>query len=303
MNITSCIMVLSHVCNYNCKHCYDRYKSNLLNDMQIYKNACRLLRVLKKMGIHKVMFSGGECTLFPYLSHLITYPKKLGISPSVFTNGSCQNIEIFKDVNMISVSMDGNCELHNNIRGNPFAYKRVIDFLNMEQIKTKNLHVQITINKLNIKDLSFIDDIITRMSFPKDSISVSAMVRTFDEGKNKLLLNQKDYKYIHDYIHKLCEKHSYHIDISTDIMERAFLNTIDVKVINFPLFIDIGRKKFYVFVDTEPFAGDIADLSINSVHEKYLVVLEKFKAGLMSCTAEYVTSSDFLIDKTIGTTV
>lgn len=290
-------MVLSHKCNYNCKHCYDKQKNDLFDTERIYENAKVLLKKLKKMGLKEVLFSGGECTLFPKIHELVDYANKLDILPSVFTNGSSQDICLFKKLKSVCTSVDGDCAIHNIIRGHPTAYQNVVSFLAKPDIKEKPIVVQVTISRANISDLSFITNIAKMLSFPKDTLKIYAMSKTADSTKNSLLLTKDEYIEVAEYIQNLCKSHDYHINISTDIIDTDVIKTIGFENLSFPIFIDIGQDKFYIFADNPDLSKPLDKLSLYTIKSLHEILVSKLKFGLSMSIKKYGTVADFLIDK------
>ncbi|MFQ6695994.1 MAG: radical SAM protein [Alphaproteobacteria bacterium] len=297
MKLSSCIMVLSHRCNYNCIHCYDKQKTDLFDTERIYENAKVLLKKFKKMGLKEVLFSGGECTLFPKIHELVDCANKLGILPSIFTNGSSQDVSLFTKLKSVCTSVDGNCATHNIIRRNPAAYQNVVTFLTNPVIKEKPIIVQTTISKTNISDLSYITDIAQMLSFPKDTLKIYAMSKTTDSKKNSLLLTQDEYIKVSEYIQNLCKSYDYHINISTDIIDTDVIKTINLETLLFPLFIDIGQNKFYVFADIAALSRPLDELSVDTIKCLRQILILKIKSGISMPAQKYGTIADFLIDK------
>ena len=297
MKLSSCIMVLSHKCNYNCNHCYDKQKNDLFDTEHIYNKAKNLLKKLKNMGLKEVLFSGGECTLFPKIHELIDYSNKLNILPSIFTNGSSQDADLFNKLKSVCTSVDGDCAIHNIIRRNPTAYENVVSFLKNPVIKQKPIVVQTTISKTNISDLSFITSIAKMLSFPKDTLKIYAMSKTTDSIKNSLLLTQDEYIKVSEYIQNLCKSYDYHINISTDIIDTDVMQTINLDTLSFPTFIDLGQDKFYVFMDTPALSKSLDDLSAEAIEYLRQMLILKIRSRLSEFPQKHGTVADFLVDK------
>lgn len=297
MKLSNGIMVLSHKCNYNCTHCYDKQKSDLFDAEHIYNKAKILLKKLKNMGLKEVLFSGGECTLFPKIHELVDFANKLNILPSVFTNGSSQDFGLFNKLKSVCTSIDGDCAVHNIIRRNPTAYENVVSFIKNPVIKEKPIIVQTTISKISVSDLSFITHIAKMLSFPKDTLKIYAMSKTTDNTKNSLLLTQDEYIKVSEYIQNLCKSYDYHINISTDIIDTDVIKTINLETLSFPLFIDIGQNKFYVFADIAALSRPLDELSVDTIKYLRQVLILKIKSGIAMSAQKYGTIADFLIDK------
>ena len=92
----------------------------------------KVLNQLKKVGIKDVVFSGGEPLLREDIVLLAEHNKKIGLTSSIITNGYLLDEErleklIDSGVKNISVSLDGQGEEFDKIRGMPGAYEKVIN--------------------------------------------------------------------------------------------------------------------------------------------------------------------------------
>ena len=95
------------------------------------------------------------------------------------------------DLKEYQVSIDGNKETHNSIRGENYSFDRVmeaIDFLNSNNIA---VGVMYTLNKNNMKDLKDILDICVEKEIHRFSFD---RVVPFGNAKNYELPSSKDYK-------------------------------------------------------------------------------------------------------------
>lgn len=79
-------MTVTHNCNYDCKWCYEKNYSNNTRDMDIVR-AKDVIDVLAKYNTKKVIFIGGEPTLYKSLNSLIKHAKSNGMNCALVTNG------------------------------------------------------------------------------------------------------------------------------------------------------------------------------------------------------------------------
>lgn len=296
MKPSQCILVLSHRCNYTCKHCYDRMNRDILPHDIVVKNAFKVLKRLKKEKITHITFSGGECSLFPYFLDILKFAKKKGFFINIFTNGSSKNFALFDFADSISTSIDGRKNIHNLIRGSSLAYDNVLNFISNPIIKNKKLTVQSTINRMNIGDLSFLDEILQKLIFPKDLLYVSCMLETSDPSQRGLTLTQKEEKKVFMYLQELLKKNNYHINLKTNLIEVESLKLLSPTHMDFqiPLFIDLASDKYYFSSNSSQFFSDVLNLDF-SMFEKELFGIHKKLLSLKLKKGTYLNLENYFL--------
>ncbi len=116
-------------CNLACLHCYSSsgpgYKEML--DIGALK---RFLVYAFHHGFNNLSISGGEPFLYTELEELFKFSKALGYQNTMASNGmllqSERNQRILEYVDLIAISLDGPEELHDKIRGQQGAFKKMI---------------------------------------------------------------------------------------------------------------------------------------------------------------------------------
>lgn len=141
-------------CNLKCKHCYVLSKSNVAKDPslekiknlidEVYKRGCRWFRIM-----------GGEPLLREDIGEIINYAKKKGMYVEIATNGLLieKRIKELKNVDTFVISLDGNKETNDFLRGEG-AYEKTIIGLNaaIKNGMTPRLHsvlTPLTVSSLN----------------------------------------------------------------------------------------------------------------------------------------------------------
>ncbi|WNY23648.1 GTP 3',8-cyclase [Methanimicrococcus hongohii] len=98
---------LNAVCNYRCGFCFAKHLDDILMTPDQWKS---IFNDLKKMGITKINFAGGEPTLYPYFIELCKLAKNMGFTVSVVTNGSKIDFQLIQKmkgiVDWIGLSID-----------------------------------------------------------------------------------------------------------------------------------------------------------------------------------------------------
>ncbi len=124
-----------------------------------------LLRLLRRQGLMKVHFSGGEVMLVPWLSNLLAFCHDLGLQVNITTNGTLLDKEAVRllarcRVKAVNVSIDSPKQSeHDMMRGGTGAWKAAWKGINLllEQRRRKGRGPKVGVNTLltrkNVKRL------------------------------------------------------------------------------------------------------------------------------------------------------
>jgi len=156
---------LTSKCNLKCKTCFNssgKAKPNELTTEEVKKT----LKGLRKDNVFDIRFSGGEVTLRNDWFELLDYAKKLGFAVSLNTNGAYNNPKTINQLNsldleQITISLDGNREFHDYIRGHG-NFDKSVKTLNELHKKGAHLRINTVLTKGSAKDLESILDLAGR---------------------------------------------------------------------------------------------------------------------------------------------
>ncbi len=85
-------MEVTYQCELNCVHCSsDAHPSNLLEMSR--QDCLRILDQAAEMGVHEVIFSGGEPLLWPHIVAAVDNSVRHGMSAVIYTSGSVSSFE------------------------------------------------------------------------------------------------------------------------------------------------------------------------------------------------------------------
>ncbi len=115
------MMYLTNGCNMRCPHCY-MYAGCKKEDELRTDEIISFLSEIKKTGINKITFSGGEVCTRDDFSEIINRTYELGFEIEVLTNGTLWTDEMIESlspkINKVQISVDGYSEEENaRIRG------------------------------------------------------------------------------------------------------------------------------------------------------------------------------------------
>ena len=123
---------LTHACNLNCKHCYQRADDTLPDELTTEEAKC-LIEELADANVVALAFSGGEPLLRSDFYELAAYAQSLGIYVALATNGTLITKEVAKrlkeiNISYVEISLDGaSAKTHDEFRGIPRIFDRTIE--------------------------------------------------------------------------------------------------------------------------------------------------------------------------------
>lgn len=175
--------MLTTRCNSNCRYCYLSANNNEYDELNF-----QILKIfLKNFSINngkKVMFTGGEATLYPNFEEVIEYAKKLNLYTTVFSNGlmfNKNNIDFIKKIDELVISFDGKSETHDYYRGIRGSHDHTINLFKLLKDNDIDYSIQATIGNKNINDMEYVVKI--GVEYGAKSIKFSNII---SEGRAKL---------------------------------------------------------------------------------------------------------------------
>ena len=140
-------------CNYNCKFCFSQKLGT--DEISNLESAEEVLKKLKRLGIEKMNFVGGEPLLHPLFFLITKMAKDLGFTVSVVSNGYYLNRDVVSklssNVDWIGLSIDSaNEEVELALgRGNGNHVKHIIELVDIVYKAGIKLKINTTVTRLN----------------------------------------------------------------------------------------------------------------------------------------------------------
>ena len=178
-------IIVTDKCNLHCKHCS---VNNITAVVHPYEQIKGEMQQLYDMGIRILFFCGGETFLWKdgdkTLRDLVIEAKKMGfLIVNVVTNGTFP-IDL-PEADLILLSLDGDRERHNMIRGN--TYDTIMH--NIENATADNICFYMAINQIN-KD--YVRDVCLTARDTKNVRAVSFNFHTPYPDTRDLALSRED---------------------------------------------------------------------------------------------------------------
>ena len=178
-------VIVTDRCNLHCKHCS---VNNITAVMHPYDQIKKEMQLLYDMGVRILFFCGGETFLWKDENHnlrnLVIEAKQMGfLIVNVVTNGTFP-IDL-PEANLILLSLDGDKQRHNEIRGN--TYDVIMN--NIHNATADNICLYMAINKIN-KD--YIRDVCLTARNTKNIRAVSFNFHTPYPDTKELALTKEE---------------------------------------------------------------------------------------------------------------
>lgn len=178
-------VIVTDRCNLHCKHCS---VNNITTVMHPYDQVKKEMQLLYDMGVRILFFCGGETFLWKDKDHnlrnLVIEAKQMGfLIVNVVTNGTFP-IDL-PEANLILLSLDGDKQRHNEIRGNTYD----IIMNNIHNATADNICLYMAINKIN-KD--YIRDVCLTARNTKNIRAVSFNFHTPYPDTKELALTREE---------------------------------------------------------------------------------------------------------------
>ena len=138
-------VIVTDKCNLKCKHCS---VNNITAVVHPYQQIHAEMQTLYDMGVRILFFCGGETFLWrdgdKTLRDLVAEAKRMGfLIVNVVTNGTFP-IDL-PEADLILLSLDGDRERHNTIRGN--TYDTILE--NVSRATADNICFYMAVNQIN----------------------------------------------------------------------------------------------------------------------------------------------------------
>lgn len=162
-------VIVTDKCNLKCKHCS---VNNITAIVHPYPQIHKEMQTLYDMGVRILFFCGGETFLWRdremTLRDLVIEAKRMGfLIVNVVTNGTFP-IDL-PEADLILLSLDGDRERHNAIRGN--TYDTILD--NIANATADNICFYMAINQINQDCVEYV------CKLARDTVNVKAVSFNF----------------------------------------------------------------------------------------------------------------------------
>lgn len=145
-------------CPLKCLHCYNN-SGNKKDDELSSDEIIKIMSDLKQSGVIKVALTGGEPTAKKGFTDICRYASENFLAVAVMSNGYLitekilQEISECKNNTVFQISIDGNKEHHNMIRGVKDSYEKACNAITLLKKYGFKVAISSTFNKDNICDI------------------------------------------------------------------------------------------------------------------------------------------------------
>lgn len=168
-------LLITERCNLHCLHCIRKVKTRGSCDFSLDNLNQLLARVNELFEQHTYVITGGEPTLHPGFCTIVNRIIQTDSSVAITTNGTKADafapLRVHAKKINIQVSLDGNREVHDSIRGSgsfDLAVGTVKDLL------TAGFHVTVAsvVNKINVNSFLLLSEVVSQLHVASWSLSM-----------------------------------------------------------------------------------------------------------------------------------
>ncbi len=144
-------------CDLACRHCGSRAGRARPDELSL-PEALELVEQLRGLGVREVTLIGGEVYLYPGWLELVRAVRAAGMSCALVSGGQGVTLELVRaareaGVQSLSISLDGEPETHDRLRGKRGAHARALAALQAARALGLPSAVNTQINRLNLAEL------------------------------------------------------------------------------------------------------------------------------------------------------
>lgn len=163
---------VTRACNLKCIHCYAHATDDANSDELSTSEGLKMIDDLAEYGVPVLLFSGGEPLVRKDLPELAAYAVKKGMRAVISTNGTLINkptAQTLKEIGLsyVGISLDGLEPVNDHFRGVPGAFNKAMKGIRNCQQAGIKVGLRFTINKLNVKEIPGIFNLLEEMEIPR----------------------------------------------------------------------------------------------------------------------------------------
>ncbi len=201
-NLKEVIFSITNRCNLRCRMCDIPYGKIEELATEQWKD---VIKDASRLGAQTIVFSGGEPLLREDIFELITFSRANNLNACVTSNGHlidervAQNLSA-SGVNVVNISVEGNKETHDYLRGLGSFDKAIRALENLKKYKIEST-VASTVSRYNYKDLLYV------LGIAKDYGATTVRLQPFNtiflkdhKRKSEFLIDKRDIQKVADAI-------------------------------------------------------------------------------------------------------
>ena len=206
---------IGNACNMNCLHCMNKSEKKAFPGLST-PQVKQLLAELAHEGVRYLYVSGGEPLIRPDFDEIAQTAHELGFQMMLATNGFevPNHIDaIEKYIGDVSISLDGIGDIHDEFRGTPGAFERVMEAIELLHERGVYCRISTGLWKKSAPQLERIIELADELRLGK--VNLSILVPTGRATENDILIPWSEYPQILQRIEALQERFAGpdHVDV------------------------------------------------------------------------------------------
>jgi MoaA/NifB/PqqE/SkfB family radical SAM enzyme len=202
---------ITNLCNLKCQHCCNKSTSTEYQGLS-KDTIFSLIDELKSINVNSIYMSGGEPTLYPHFSDIVTYIHKNSIDLALATNATEINnvlptLTTFNETREgIFISIDGLEDTHDKLRGKTGAFRNTVNSIKVLLINNIPVRISTVIWKENLNELEDLILFIQKIGVYK--LHFSMLFNTGRAADNNIGIPEEQYATVCDEVDRLAKKYS-----------------------------------------------------------------------------------------------
>ena len=276
---------LTHKCNFKCIHCYGEYDNQTLKTMDINKLKI-FLRECKELGVEVIELTGGEITMHPNISEIVSFIHQLGFRlVTLLTNGYIRNQQLYDVIIQNKQNTVVQIDLHGNTEEYLEWFIKVPNTLeiakeNIKYLRNNGVTVRVVtvVTPRNVDQIEEIAEWVHNLGVQNYGISPVIPEGRGNKDDSKLLFTDiESFNRFQEVLNNLAQKY-----------ERKFLNLVDNDglmksrcgaLVSNPSLSPNGDIKLCSMdgLDITKSIGNVFEKSFKEIYENKLDFIHKFK--------------------------
>ena len=147
---------IANGCNMNCSYCYGAFGMNRIEYSMNWEDYCNTIEKLSKLGVKRVVITGGEPLLNPNVFKIARQIKAQNMGCGILTNGKLineSNVDEFSIFDYVKISLDSQFQEVNDEQRDQGNYHAVCRSVRLLRDKDIVVYLGTVITKKNVKDM------------------------------------------------------------------------------------------------------------------------------------------------------
>lgn len=193
-------MHITDRCNLRCKYCYIDF-DHAYKDMSL-EGAKKIITGARECGTERISLQGGEPLAHKNIGDMVNLIKDLGMECNINTNGFFvpRRFDEIKRTDFLSVSLDGDEEAHDSVRGEG-SFDKAIEAVKLARAQGIRVNILSVLNRKNRGSINFLLSLVREYDcfFVPSSVLLNPVVDSHGQDQiDDFMLDDEEYRLLLD---------------------------------------------------------------------------------------------------------